>query len=293
MNKPNIAIILALITILLWSFLALMSSYLNHIPSLLSVGIALTVSGIISLYSIKKWKVPIITYCVGIFGIFGYHFLYFSAFHYAPAIEVSLMNYLWPLLIVVLSPLFLKGFSIKTHHIIGAMLGLSGAGLIVSGGYRFQFQSASIPGYLLAAIAALVWSSYSLMTKRLPQFPTHAVGGFCLGSGVLSLAIFFISQASLQTLFSLQSKDWLLLILLGLGPMGIAFFTWDAALKRGDPRIIGALSYLTPLLSTTWLILIGGSRITTTSIIAMILIICGAIIGSIELFFPDKTLTIS
>ncbi len=49
---------------------------------------------------------------------------------------------------------------------------------------------------------------------------------------------------------TLSARDMLLIALLGLGPLGGAFFLWDAALKRGDARQIGVLSFLTPLLST-------------------------------------------
>jgi drug/metabolite transporter (DMT)-like permease len=89
---------------------------------------------------------------VGLWGIFGYHFLYFSAFHYAPPIEVSLMNYLWPLLIVVLSPVFLPEFKIRLQHILGALLGLCGAAVIVTGGEKLIFDLDKLPGYFLAAL---------------------------------------------------------------------------------------------------------------------------------------------
>jgi drug/metabolite transporter (DMT)-like permease len=71
--------------------------------------------------------------------------------------------------------------------------------------------------------------------------------------------------------------------LLGVGPLGAAFFTWDAALKRGDPRIIGSLTYITPLTSTVVLVLVGGRSFTWVSALAMLLIISGALLGSLDL----------
>jgi drug/metabolite transporter (DMT)-like permease len=65
--------------------------------------------------------------------------------------------------------------------------------------------------------------------------------------------------------------------------MGAAFFTWDAALKRGDPRIIGSLTYLTPLNSTLVLVMVGGRSLTWISGIAMMLIVGGAVLGSLDL----------
>lgn len=279
---PLAATLLALASVLMWSFLAFLGAHLSHLPPFLVVGIALCVSGLIGSVKFKQWKVPVTTLLVGVGGIFGYHFLYFSAFQHAPAIEANLMNYLWPLLIVLLSPLFLPGYALHLNHLAGACLGLAGATLIISGG-NLSLDIANLWGYLLAAAAALVWACYSLMTKRLPYFPTAAVGAFCLLSGLLALAAYWSTSGASDSP-ALDAQDWLYLVLLGAGPMGGAFFTWDAALKRGDPRIIGSLTYLTPLTSTLVLVLVGGRKLTWVSGIAMLLIVSGALIGSLDLW---------
>jgi len=283
---PLAATLLALTTILLWSFLAFLGVRVNHVPPFLVVGVALCVSGLLSAFRLRDWRVPLKTFAIGVGGIFGYHFLYFSAFRHAPPIEVNLMNYLWPLLIVLLSPLYLPGYRLRPHHLVGALIGLSGAGLIITGGH-LSLDLANLKGYLLAAGAALTWASYSLLTKRVPSFPTGAVGGFCLASGLLSLGAYGLTRNPFG-LASLSRQDWLSLFLLGAGPMGAAFFTWDASLKRGDPRIIGSLAYLTPLTSTLVLIFLGGRSLTWVSGIAMVMIIGGAAIGSLELFMPGR-----
>ncbi len=275
------ATLLALLSILVWSSLALLNSRVNTLPSFFAVGVALSVGGLVGLVKAREWRVPIRTFAVGVGGIFGYHALLFAAFRIAPSVEVNLINYLWPLLIVLLSPVFLRGFRLGPRHVAGAVLGLSGAALIVSGG-RLGPDATYLPGYLLAAAAALVWASYSLLTKRLPLFSTGAVGGFCFVSGLLSLGVYLIGKAGPGAATSPAPSDWLFLVLLGLGPMGGAFYAWDAALKRGDPRVIGALSYLTPLLSTLNLALLGGKRLSAVAIVAMSLIVAGAIVGSFD-----------
>jgi len=276
------AFLLATTAIVLWSTLAYLGSQLTHIPPFLSVGIALCVSGIVSAIKYRYWRVPLRTFLVGVGGIFGYHFLYFTAFRHAPAVEASLMNYLWPLLIVLLSPLFLPGYHLRIYHIFGALLGLFGAGLIVTGG-SLNLDVRNIQGYALMMAAAFVWASFSLLTKRLPPFRTEAVGGFCLFSGILSVVLFFIESGMALPVLSISLSNWIYLIILGVGPMGAAFFAWDAALKQGDPRIIGALSYLTPLLSTSLLVILGGKELTIVSAVAMLLIVGGAVVGSIDM----------
>jgi drug/metabolite transporter (DMT)-like permease len=281
------AILYALAAILIWSTLALAGSGLKGVPPFLLLGVAFCTSGLLGLLRPRGWRISLPTLAVGVGGIFGYHFLYFRAFALAPAVEANLINYLWPLLIVVLSPLLLRGYRLRPHHILGALLGLAGAGLIATGG-KLSLEMRYLAGYLLAGGAALNWALYSLLTKRLPPFPTESVGAFCLISGLLSLGAHYLSAGSFQAAADLSAGQWAALVLAGLGPMGAAFFFWDAALKRGDPRVIGALAYLTPLLSTLNLVLIGGQRLSGLAAAAMLLIIAGAVVGSWGGMTDDK-----
>lgn len=271
----------ALAAILIWSSLAILSSRLTAVPSLLQVGAALLVSGLISIPRYREWRLPAGTWLVGVGGMFGYHFLIFTSFKYAPVVEANLLNYLWPLLIVALSPVVLPGHPLRLHHVAGALIGFIGAGLIITGG-RLDPDPAHLPGYLMAAGAALSWALYSLLTKRVPRFPTSAVGGFCLVSGATATML-YLAGAVGSSLYAPTAMEWLYVLLLGLGPMGASFFLWDRALKDGDPRIVGSLSYLTPLLSTLWLVLLGGEALTPVSGVAMLLLVAGSLIGSLDL----------
>ncbi len=273
---------LALFTIVVWSSLALLGAGTSRLPPLFAVGAALCIGGIIGVVRIRDWRVPPLTLAVGVGGIFGYHALLFAAFRLAPAVEVNILNYLWPLLIVALAPVYLPGYRLSVRNVAGALLGLAGAMLVVSGG-RMTLVASGLPGYLLAVLAAFVWASYSLLSKRLTAFPTGAVGLFCLASGALSLGLWAAGElATTGTLAvpALTGREVLFLLVLGIGPMGSAFYTWDAALKRGDPRTIGALAYLTPLLSTLNLVAFGGKALSAASAAAMGLIIAGALVGT-------------
>lgn len=284
----NLSIIYAITAVGIWSTLAILGYSLKGTPSFLIVGIALSISGLSSIVYFKSWFIPIKTFAVGVMGIFGYHFLLFIAFNNSPAVEANLLNYMWPLLIVLLSPVILKGYNLKIYHILGAFMGLIGASLIVTGG-KLNIDFKNMFGYLCAITAALTWATYSLMTKKVPPFSTKAVGGFCLFSGILSLSIYFSTTGSFHEIANLSLNKWMYLVLLGLGPMGSAFFLWDAAMKLGDPRIIGALAYFTPLFSTLLLVLVADNELSHYSLIAMILIILGAILGSMDLFFKKRS----
>lgn len=282
------AFLFALGAILLWSTLALAGIGLKEVPPFFLLGVTLGSGGAAGLAisfirgrgKILEGRLPLSLLLVGVGGIFGYHFFYFRAFALAPAVEVNLINYLWPLLIVVLAPLILPGYRLSPQHCLGALFGLAGAGLIATGG-TFQVDLRYLPGYLLAGAAALTWAIYSLMTKRLPPFPTVVVGIFCLISGALSLFVHFLSSGVPE----LAPGQWLGLGLAGLGPLGAAFYFWDAALKQGDPRVIGALAYLTPLFSSLNLVVFGGQQVNVIALTAMTLIVLGACIGALPIRF--------
>lgn len=280
------SILIAILTIALWSFLAFLGSQLTRVPPFFLVGSALCIGSLIGLPQVRSWRVPLRTFLIGVYGLFGYHFLFFSALQFAPAVEANLLNYLWPLLIVLMTPVFLPGNRLSFHHIMGALMGLAGAGLIVTGG-KLSLDLAYLPGYLMAAGAGFVWASYSLLTKRVPPFPTAAIAGYCLASGLFSLAVYFSRTPSLAMITSLSAREWFFILLLGAGPMGLAFFTWDMALKRGDSRVIGSMAYLTPLISTLNLVLLARRPFTWVSAIAMLLIFGGAITGSLDLILKQ------
>lgn len=274
--------LLALAAIALWGSLATLGVSLAHVPPFLLTGLSLLIGSLIALplsrFRLSEWRVPLPTLALGLYGLFGYHFLLFLAFRHAPPIEANLVNYLWPLGIVIMTPLFLPGMRLHAVHVLSALVGFAGAALAILGkpgttpGLNLQFEW----GYVLALAAAFIWSSYSLLTRRVALFPTSAIGSFAALSGLLALAC----HAWLEPATPLSTHDWLLIAAMGLGPLGGAFFLWDAALKTGDPRKIGLLSFLTPLLSTGLLLITQGKPLTWHVALAAALIIGAAIIGS-------------
>jgi drug/metabolite transporter (DMT)-like permease len=272
---PAAAYACSLAAIGLWSTLALLSVKLAAVPPFLLVGVTLLLGGLGGARHIRQWRVPARTLLLGVYGLFVYHFCLFLGLRRAPPVEANLLNYLWPLLIVLLSPVVLPGYRLAARHIVAGALGFAGAGLVVTGG-KLHLSPESASGYALAALAALIWSTYSLLTRRVAPFPSAAVGLFCVVSGAISL----LAHAALEPAYTFQVGEVLPLLLLGAGPMGGAFYLWDAALKRGDPRIIGSLAYLTPLLSTTLLVVFGGGHLSAVAGGGMALIVLAAVLGT-------------
>jgi len=268
----------ALGAIALWSLLATLGLQLSHVPPFLLTGIALVIGSVPAWPMIRQWRVPAGTLALGIWGLFGFHFLLFIALRSAPPVEANLVNYLWPLLIVVLAPVMLPGMHLRPVHLLSALAGFAGAAVAILGAApQAGLASAWSWGYLPALGSAFVWATYSLGTRRVAPFPTAAIGGFGLLSGLLSLACHWAWEPAT----ALSARDWLLLAAMGLGPLGAAFFLWDRALKHGDARQIGILSYITPLASTVLLLAVTGGPWRWTIGLAATLIIGAAVVGTL------------
>jgi drug/metabolite transporter (DMT)-like permease len=267
----------ALGAIVLWSSLASLATLIPDVPVFLKTGIGLLVGSLISLplarFQPRQLLVKPKILLLGVYGLFGYHAALFVALSTSPSVQANLVNYLWPLLIVLLAPLFSKKIKLNIRVVIGGLMGFIGASLAILSGSPSDGLFYS--GYLFAFMAAVIWSTYSLATNRIGSFPTPSVGLFALVSGILSIAMHFV----FETQVSLTIFDWMILVLLGLGPLGAAFYLWDYALKRSNPQEIGLLSFLTPLLSTGFLLVITGQALSWLLAIAAALIVGGSLIG--------------
>lgn len=268
---------LALGAIVLWASLAMLGVRLAHLPPFWLTGVALLMGSVVALplarFDLSQFRVPARTLALGVYGLFGFHFLLFIALRHAPPVQANLVNYLWPLGMVVLAPVLLPGLRLTLRQLVAALLGFAGAALAILGGQTIAGGLAW--GYLPALGSAFVWASYSLLTQRVPPFATAAIGLFALVSGALSL----LCHVWLEPPAQVQPQDWPWLLLMGLGPLGAAFFLWDAALKRGDARQIGLLSFLTPLLSTLLLLWHRGEPVSMTVTGAAALIMGAAWLG--------------
>lgn len=275
MTRPRRATLLALGAIALWSTLATLATRLAVVPPLALVGATLTLGGLAGLRPEGLRAARPRVLLLGLYGLLAYHLCVFLALRLAPPVEANLVNYLWPLLLVVLSPVLVPGATLRPHHLLGALAGFAGAGLLVTGG-RLAWPASGLPGYGLAALGAFIWATYSLLTKRFGAVPTATVAVSCLVSGAVAL----LAHLAFEPRWVPAAAELPALLAAGLGPMGAAFYLWDRALKDGDPRTIGTLAYLTPLLSTALLGASGAGRVTPLALAAGALVVGGALLGA-------------
>ncbi|MCI0754520.1 aromatic amino acid exporter YddG [Teichococcus vastitatis] len=264
---------------LLWAFLGLLARLGAGLPPLQLTAMAMTVGGLLGLL-VTAWRGRLgrlrqkpLAWAHGVTGLFGYHALYFAALAMAPAVEANLVNYLWPLLIVLLSAPLL-GLPLGARRLGGVALGFAGCALLVGDGARFP--AGAWPGLLCAAAGAVVWALYSVLARRLAAVPTEAVTGFCLAAALLAALLHLAFEHSVLP----DQRQAVAVLLLGLGPVGGAFFLWDAGMKRGDPRLLGTLAYAIPVVSTLLLLLAGEGVLDLRVALAALLVAGGGVLAS-------------
>jgi len=254
--------------LVLWALLALLSTSAAGLPPFQLTAMSFAVSAMIGLAFVamrgemRALRQPALAWAHGVGGLFGYHALYFAALAYAPVIEANLLNYLWPLLIVLFSAPIL-GLRLGARRLCGVALGFAGCAVLLGGGA--QFPAEAWFGFLCALGCALVWSLYSVTSRRFTAVPTEAVAGFCAASACLAL----LAHLALEPSVMPDARQALAVLLLGLGPMGAAFFLWDRGMKQGDPRLLGTLAYGVPVASTLLLIAAGEGVFTWSVALAV------------------------
>ncbi len=277
------ATLIGLTAILMWSLLSVMTVATGAIPPFqlmaMTFAIGAAASFAVRPRALRALRQPWRAAMVGVGGLFGYHALYFVALRLAPPAEAGLLNYLWPLLIVLMSSL-LPGEGLRAHHIAGALLGLAGTVVLLWGNIDLVATGSQLAGYAAALAAALVWAGYSVLSRRFKAVPTEAVAGFCAFTAVLAWAVHGFTET---TLWPSAPLAWIAVLALGVGPVGAAFFAWDIGMKRGDIRVLGAASYATPLLSTSFLILAGYAQPSANLAMAAALIAGGGLIAAKDL----------
>jgi drug/metabolite transporter (DMT)-like permease len=281
-NSRGVATLIGLTAVLMWSFLAFLTTASGGVPPLQLAAMTFAIGGAAGLIwlgirgSLGDLRQGWPAWLHGVGGLFGYHFCYFFALKSAPPAQAGLIAYLWPLLIVILSS-FLPGERLKTRHLAGALAGFAGTALILAGGAGMDASGSYGAGYAAAFACALIWSGYSVLARKLHAVPTGAVAGFCLATAALAALVHPFFET---TVMPDGIGQWAAILALGLFPVGAAFYAWDVGMKRGDIRLLGVASYAAPLLSTALLVAAGKAEPGWILALSALLIVAGAALAS-------------
>lgn len=279
MASQRTATLTGLAAILLWASLAVLTTATGDLPPFQVLAIGFGVAAILGLLravmrgrsGLRELRQPVAALALSTLALFGYHALYFIALKRAPAVEANLLNYLWPLLIVVFAGL-LGGVSVRRGQWIGTWLGMLAAALLVTRGNGLQVDPAHLPGYLAALGAAVIWAAYSVLNRRFADVPTAAITVGCAGVALVGALCHLLYEHTVAP----TTLQWAVLVVMGMGPVGAAFWLWDHGTKHGDIALLGSLSYLAPLLSTLLLVASGRAQAHPIQAVAIALLLAGA-----------------
>lgn len=281
------AILVGTIAVVLWSSLAPLTAMARGIPPLellaATFGIGYLCGQIwlrmkCGRSSLRKPAYPYVFSCCATAALFGYHALYFLALSLAPPAQACLVAYLWPLLMVLLSSASSGGDKVRPAQLMGAVLGFAGTGLVVLSGDSDHIRHRHRAFGLLAALScALIWSSYSVFNRRFREVPSEAMIDICGLVAVIGCGAHLLVDS--HTVFPLGSQ-WLAIVALGAGPVGLSFLAWDYATKHGQVATLGTISYAAPVLSTLQLVMLGYTPASLDLLTASALVVAGAWIAT-------------
>jgi drug/metabolite transporter (DMT)-like permease len=273
--RTGTATALGFAAVLLWSTLAVLTVLKGPaVPPFQTTAITFAIGGAVILgIAALRGRLghvppPPAAFALGLYGLLVYHLLYFAALALAPAAEASLVASLWALFTVLFAG-FLPGATLRAKHVAGGLVGLAAAALLARDGLGGSavHPNATL-GMALALGCALVWSSYSVLSRLVAAVPSEALALPCLATALVAA----LAGLQLETWsWPPSGMSWVALVLLGLGPVGVAFPLWDMGMKHGNVPLLGVLAYAAPVVSTALLVLAGLAEPRSTLLVACLL----------------------
>jgi len=223
-------------------------------------------------YSLSDWATTI---GMGLLGIVGYTSFYYLAFRLAPPDEVNVVNYLWPVFLVLFSAPIL-GECHDGWTWLGVGLSFVGAAGILTGWQPRAPAVANLGGYICAACGAVCWALFSVLGKRLAYDKLTAMAFYCLVGAVIFAVALALSSGGGQWP---SPAAWVRIAFLGAAVNGIAYVLWFEALAGGPTAVFGNLVFATPFLALVYLRIFRGTSFRAGVWVSLVLIVAGSLIS--------------
>lgn len=286
MKLSNKSIILALLAVLCWSTIGsafkLTLNYLNFTQVLLfSTFVAVLFLGTVLMIKGKLKKVlntPLRSFgssaIMGLLNPFAYYLILLKAYSILQAQEAVALNYIWPMILVVLSAIFLK-HRISWLNIFFLLISFSGTIVIATKGNLLSLEFSNPTGIALALSSAFFWAAYWLLNMK-DHRETEEKLFVNFGFGFVYILVYSILTNNLIIPGPEASFG---VIYIGLFEMGITFILWLNALKyAANTAKVSNLVYLSPFLSLMFVSIAVGEKILLSTIVGLLLIIGGILL---------------
>lgn len=211
---------------------------------------------------------------MGFIGVFLYTFFLFEALKNLRAQEAFILNYLWPIMVVVFSTIILKE-TFTLRKFLGLFVSFIGVTIIFTQ-MDIPLDFSSLRGTLSAIGCALSYGLFSVLGKKREYDKYISMMFYYLFSSIFSSASLLIDP----NFPHISIAQFIGILWLGVFTNGVAFVFWFLALKEGDTAKMSNIVFLTPFLSLVYIHLLLGERILMTSILGLIFILLGILIQS-------------
>lgn len=213
--------------------------------------------------------VPIWLYLLGIIGIGGHNLTWVAALQQAPPLEATLIIYTWPLLVVVLTTITL-GQRFRWFHAAAGALGLAGIVALLLGKGLAVGAFHFMPGHFWAVISAVTWAVFSAMAARYPSRSSNFLGVIFGASALINGSIWLFAlgapAAPVRSVLIVASASIF---------FALAYAMWDFGMKQGNAQLIGVVSFLTPVLTAIYLVVLGIAELTPYLVLSLLLVVSG------------------
>ena len=282
MNKPYIC---AFITIFFWGSSAAISSLvLDSISTLALVFYGSLVATIflliLNIVTGRIGQVKEITgrdyanmFVVGMLGIFLYNVLLFFGMTRILVQQAFIINYLWPICIVIFSCIILKE-KLTVIKCISMLASFAGVAVVATGGNFSNLVSLDFLGVLAACLAAVFYGLFSVLTIKIKYDKFVAMMVYYFFSTIVSaVALLATNTFIIPTASQIPGILWI-----GILVNGVAFTLWSIAIAAGNTARLSNLAYLTPFVSLIWIYFLIGEPISMASVIGLLIIISGVVL---------------
>lgn len=269
-----------ILAILIWSLTATFVFFTGEVPPLLMTFIVFLIGSItltLGQYVRKEkistyWTQPLNDYIFLVIGIGFYTSLVFLSFKLVPIFEANALNYLWPILLVLFYGLSNKN-NLQWNTIIGIILGFFGVLALFWPQDGQTFFSKLEWGHILAICAALLWATYSVLSRK-RKYPVGSMAPALFYSSILCLGF----HLKLEETIWPQGWEWTFIIILGVTRISYSF--WDYGMKHGNVILLSSLSYFIPLISLSALTVIGAGPENASIGLGAIFIVTGCFVAN-------------
>ncbi|WP_310697995.1 DMT family transporter [Marinospirillum sp.] len=278
-SQQTIGLIAGVLTITLWALLPVLRNMVQ-LPPMLTAAVAMASAALLS-QLIGRWKREPASawpfqnpkfWVMGAGALTGALYFYFLALGEGDPAKVTLVTYTWPLgFVLVADRLAGKGLQIRT--LMGGLVAFSGlAPLVLS-----TSDGAATPplAYASGLAAGGCWILFSLYLRNNSAGGMHDYKQVFLSVSVMALLLHAVFESSPK---QAAVSDWVIAMLIGIGPYGLAFIAWGFALGRSSSSLLGVLTYFVPVISAAFLVLIGWASLSVHLLVASLATLVSAFI---------------